>query len=483
VAQTNPASSAPQGDALVIFGITGDLAKRMTLKALYDLTENGTLTVPVVGVGRTDWSDDDLRRHAREAVEARFEAKGEGEIDEDVFKRFADSLSYVQGDFDDFDTYRRVKDAISGATHPVFYLEIPPSLFAGVVQRLGSAGLTKDARVVIEKPFGHDYDSAVELNDQIHEILNEDQIYRIDHFLGKEPVQDITYVRFANSLFEPIWNRRYVESIQITMAENFGVEDRGSFYDPVGCLRDVVQNHLLQTLALVAMEPPSATDPDSIRDAKLDFFRAIPEANPSRYVRGQYEGYREIEGVDPNSTTETFCALRLDTMNWRWSNVPIFIRAGKQLAEKVTEVRVVLQSPPPVGIGGGPTPATDEIVLRIDPDPGACVLLEAKQPGEEKLRRVHLDLLFKQQFGDQPGPYERLLADALAGNQARFAREDSVLETWRIVQPLLDNPCELETYRPGSWGPEGASNLMHGYGGWRRPWLPEKAKEPAAAVS
>jgi glucose-6-phosphate 1-dehydrogenase len=484
VAQTNPASSAaPPGDALVIFGITGDLAKRMTLKALYDLTENGTMTVPVVGVGRTDWSDDDLRQHAREAVERRFEEKGEGEIDEDVFKKFADSLSYVQGDFDDFDTYRRLKDAISEAKHPVFYLEIPPSLFAGVVQRLGSAGLTKDARVVIEKPFGHDYDSAVELNDQIHEILNEDQIYRIDHFLGKEPVQDITYVRFANSLFEPIWNRRYVESIQITMAEDFGVDDRGSFYDPVGCLRDVVQNHLLQTLALVAMEPPSATDPDSIRDAKLDFFRAIPEANPSRYVRGQYEGYREIEGVDPKSTTETFCAVRLDTMNWRWSNVPIFIRAGKQLAEKVTEVRVVLQSPPPVGIGGGPTPATDEIVLRIDPDPGACVLLEAKQPGEEKLRRVHLDLLFKQQFGDQPGPYERLLADALAGNQSRFAREDSVLETWRIVQPLLDKPCELETYRPGSWGPEGASNLMHGYGGWRRPWLPEKAKEPAAAVS
>jgi glucose-6-phosphate 1-dehydrogenase len=472
----------PPGDALVVFGITGDLAKKMTLKALYDLTENGTLKVPVIGVGRTDWGDDDLDQHAREAIEARFEQSG-GEIDEDVFKKFADSLSYVQGDYNDFETYRKLKEALSGATHPVFYLEIPPSLFAGVVQRLGSAGLTKEARVVIEKPFGHDYDSAVELNDQIHEILDESQIYRIDHFLGKEPVQDITYLRFANSLFEPIWNRRYVESIQITMAENFGVEDRGSFYDPVGCLRDVVQNHLLQTLALVTMEPPSATDPDSIRDAKLDLFKAIPEANPTRYVRGQYEGYREIEGVDPKSTTETFCALRLDTQNWRWSGVPIFIRAGKMLAEKVTEVRVVLQSPPQVGLGGGPIPATDEIVLRIDPDPGACVLLEAKQPGEDKLRRVHLDLLFKQQFGDQPGPYERLLADALAGNQSRFAREDSVLETWRIVQPLLDKPCELESYRTGSWGPEGASNLLHGYGGWRKPWLPEKTPEPAAAVS
>ncbi|MDP9189800.1 MAG: glucose-6-phosphate dehydrogenase [Actinomycetota bacterium] len=467
-------ASGPEADALVIFGITGDLASKMTLDALYDLERHGTLAVPVIGVAIDDYTDEQLRTRARESIEA-----SEKQVDEDVFKRLAGRLSYIKGDYKDANTFEALKAKLGDAKHPVFYLEIPPSLFSLVVAALHGAGLSEGARVVIEKPFGHDLHSAVALNDELGELLDEEQIYRIDHFLGKEPVMDILYLRFANTVLEPIWNRRYIDSVMITMAEDFGVSERGSFYDPVGTLRDVVQNHLLQLLALIAMEPPSGgADPDPVRDKKLDLFKAIPPADPGRYVRGQYDGYLDVDGVAPDSSTETFCAMRLEVENWRWAGVPFFLRAGKSMEAKVTELRVNLNSPPAIGIAGGAVPEADELIIRIDPDGGACFVVEAKQPGADTLRRVHLQLLFQEELGDQPGPYERLLGDALAGRPEHFAREDHVEETWRIVQPLIDDPGPVEIYEPGGWGPEGSSHLPVGHGGWRRPWLPGEDPSP-----
>ncbi|HEY2479897.1 MAG TPA: glucose-6-phosphate dehydrogenase [Solirubrobacterales bacterium] len=454
-------------DVLAIFGISGDLAKKMTFRALYRMQKAGTLDVPIVGVALDDWDDEALRAHAREAVEATVKDP-DGEALDAMLAR----LSYVQGDYSDDATFERVKRALGDAGQPVFYLEIPPLLFATVVKGLGKAGLVEHAHVVIEKPFGHDLESARELNEELRRVLEEDQILRIDHYLGKEPVMDIAYLRFANATLEPVWNRDHISHVQMTIAENFGVDDRGRFYDSVGAMRDVIQNHALQVLGLIGMEPPSGNDPDSIRDKKLEFFKAMRAADPKRYVRGQYDGFRKVKDVAPDSTTETFAAVELNVDNWRWSGVPFFVRAGKNLPCKASEVRAVFRRPPMLGVGHGKTPEPNHLTFRIEPEPGGRLRLFQKRSTAEQFEPADLEVLFEREPGCDPEPYERLLGDALNGVHTLFTRQDAIEETWRVVQPLLDDPGKALPYEPGTWGPDAANELVKGVTHWSEPWLP-----------
>ncbi|WP_436739861.1 glucose-6-phosphate dehydrogenase [Streptomyces sp. BBFR102] len=454
-----------RADALVLFGITGDLARKMLLPALYHLTARGELTVPVVGVASRHWDDETLRAHARQAV-----TEAVPNADPAVLERLAGRLSMVVGDITEDATFTRLRQAVSGAGFVAYYLAVPPSLFTTVAGALARAGLNRDARLVVEKPFGHDTDSAQRLQEELSEHFDSAHLLRVDHFLGSEAVEGLMVARFANTLLAPIWHRTYVDNVQITLAETFGVADRGSFYDPVGCVRDVVQNHMLEILTYLAMEPPGVSESSALGLEKWRVLRATRAMDPADTVRGQYEGYQEIEGVAPGSTTETYVATRLFVDNWRWAGVPFYLRSGKELAVTATEVVVELRKPPLelFGVGDGGTPA-NIIRFRVDGDTGIRAELMLRKPDADGTAvTVPVGVDFERVLGRQQLPYEAILLGATMGNAEYFAFLPTIMESWRIVGPVLDPPEPPLPYAPGSWGPPGAGHLP-GLRQWHQP--------------
>lgn len=441
--------------AFVLFGITGDLARKKLFSALYDLTAAGQLDMPIVGVASSSWDDEQLRARVRESLEATEET-----IDDGVLEALLQRLSYVSGDYRDATTYVDIAKRVGPGVCAVSYLAIPPDLFDDVITGLASVGLNIDGRVMLEKPFGRDTASAIELNEIIHRHYPEERVYRIDHFLGKEAVQNLMVFRFSNSILEPVWNRHYVRGVQITLAESFGVEGRGSFYDKVGAIRDVVQNHLLQVLSVLAMEPPVSEDAGALRDERVKVLKAIRDLRPEDMVRGQYSGYSEEPGVKDGSNTETFAAVRLEIDSWRWAGVPWIIRAGKGLASTVTEAVVEFVRPPRLLFAAAESrPGPNRLTFRTTPDVEINLSLQAKTPGPA-MTSGPIDLHLQHDRTPGRDPYDRLIGDALRGDQTLFARQDEVMEAWRVVNGLLDDDRPVTSYQRGSWGPPGADRLL-----------------------
>ena len=456
-----PSNNHNQSDALVFFGATGDLAHKKIFPSLQAMIRHGYLNVPVIGVAKSGWTIEQLRDRARDGI-----TKYGGGVDEAAFKKLCDLMSYIDGDYNDDNTYAQLKKALGNAQAPTHYLAIPPTLFPTVVTGLGRSSCGQNARVVIEKPFGRDLVSARKLNEVLHQAFPENQIFRIDHYLGKEAVENVLIFRFANSFLEPIWNRNYIHSVHITMAEAFGVEGRGKFYEEAGAIRDVVQNHLLEVVSFLAMEPPTTMYPDSVRDEQVKVFRTIPPLSPANIVRGQFHGYREEPGVDPHSDVETFAAVKLEVDSWRWSGVPFLIRAGKKLPITATEVFVKLRKPP---LSKSGYEGRNYYRFRLGPNIELSVGARIKQPGP-LMAPMPVELsAVKYNTADEMEAYERLLTDAMKGDQLLFVRQDAVEAAWAIVDPILGDCCPVENYEPGTWGPPDSRELAASIGGWHDP--------------
>ncbi|HTN93551.1 MAG TPA: glucose-6-phosphate dehydrogenase [Gallionella sp.] len=468
----NTPSRRTSADALVIFGVTGDLAHKMIFPALYAMCKRGVLNVPAVGVASSKWSLAQLRKRVKDSI------RQAGRIDDRAaLDRLVSLLQYVSGDYNDTGTFTALKQALGEACRPAHYLAIPPSLFSAVIKNLGAAGLAEQARVIVEKPFGRDLASARELNRIALSVFEEDSIFRIDHYLGKEAIMNILYFRFANSFLEPIWNRNCVASVQITLAEDFGVKERGAFYESAGCLRDVVQNHLFQIVALLAMEPPAYQGYAAVHNEKAKVFQAMRPLQPHDVVRGQYAGYRREPGVAKDSDVETFCALRLFIDSWRWQGVPWYLRSGKCMAATAAEVLVELK-PPPQKLFDDSMPTNGRanyLRFRLSPNSAVALAARVKRAGKEFVGDQRELYLLDEQSGVE-SPYERLLSDAMAGNGALFTREDAVEAAWVVVDPVLGMHNKVFPYKPGSWGPKQADTLIAADGSWHNPTLVKEKK-------